>query len=431
MTAPPGEAPPPAKLLGTGRIKVRIVGACVALLAIGAWLRPETAAPLAPPQERPAPLLEEQVQQRAVTAFRGIEDAVMRLPARGVAVLAVNTPGTIGTDFSGVLNARPAAYGVAVSDAYVLTDASALTGARSTIVATASGAPVEATVAAFDPGTSLVLMTTSSPAAPAPVFADAAATTGALAVAAAQWNGREVAVPVFISSVSFDRYGIGGTVASLAAGLPIYNLDGELLAISSGDGSAWRIRHALNRLLPAAAAGVMPASTGIAFQVVDVALAGAFGGIGLAVISVVADGPADVAGLHAGDLITGIDGAPSDAGGDLAAAMAALPVGAPVSLSILRGGTPLSIAVTPAPAYEVAALARRPAPSGPVARRLFAPAALSAAAVPPEAVVLMINGLGVTSPEQAARDLQRLRGAATVLLEHRGQKFFAAIDTGR
>jgi hypothetical protein len=250
-------------------------------------------------------------------------------------------------------------------------------------------------------------------------------------VAAAQWNGRDVAVPVFISSVSFDRYGIGGTEASLAAGLPIYNLDGELLAISSGDGSAWRIRHALNRLLPVAAAGVMPASTGLAFQVVDGALADAFGGIGLAVISVVADGPADVAGLQAGDLITGIDVAASDAGGDLAAAMAALPAGASVSLSIRRGGKPLSIAVTPAPAYELAALARRPAPSGPVARRLFAPAALGAAAVPQEAVVLMINGRSVTSPEQAARDLQRVRGAATVLLEHRGQKFFAAIDTGR
>jgi hypothetical protein len=43
----------------------------------------------------------------------------------------------------------------------------------------------------------------------------------------------------------------------------------------------------------------------------------------------------------------------------------------------------------------------------------------------------MINGRSVSSPEQAARDLQRVRGAATVLLEHRGQRFFAAIDTGR
>jgi hypothetical protein len=79
----------------------------------------------------------------------------------------------------------------------------------------------------------------------------------------------------------------------------------------------------------------------------------------------------------------------------------------------------------------VAALAGRPAPAGPSARRLFAPAALSAAGVPPEAMILMINGRSVSSPEQAARDLQRVRGAATVLLEHRGQRFFAAIDTGR
>jgi S1-C subfamily serine protease len=428
---PSSEVPPLAKLLGTRRIKVRIVSACVAVLAIGAWLRPQTAAPLAPPSERPAPLLDEQVQQRTVPAVRGIEDAVMRLPARGVAVLAANTPATIATDFSTDLNARPVAYGVAVSDSYVLTDASALAGARSAIVATASSAPVAATVAAFDPGTGLVLLATSSPAAPSPIFADAAATPGALAVAAAQWNGHDVTVPVFISSVAFDRYGIAMTAASLAAGLPIYTLDGALLAVSSGDGSAWRIRHALDRLLPAAAAGVMPASIGLAFQVVDGTLADAFGGSGLAILNVVADGPADVAGLQAGDLITGIDEAPGDAGGNLAAAIAALPAGAPVSLVIRRDGKPRPIVVTPAPAYEVAALARRPAPAGPSARRVFALEALSAAAVPPEAVILMINGRSANSPEQAAREVQRVRGLATVLLEHRGRKFFAAIDTAR
>jgi hypothetical protein len=59
---------------------------------------------------------------------------------------------------------------------------------------------------------------------------------------------------------------------------------------------------------------------------------------------------------------------------------------------------------------------------------VFDPKALAAASVPPDAVVMMINGRAVTSPAQAARLLRPITDATVALLDHRGQRFFARID---
>lgn len=417
------------KLLAAPGTKLRIAAASLVLLTVGAWFRPQTAAPLVTPPERPAPLLEEQVQQRAATTatFRGVEDVVGRLPARGIALVPSGGGRRVTSDFADATREEPQGFGVVVSDAHVVTHVSGLAGSRSAAIAAPDGQPLEAAVTAFDTATGMVLLSTAATAGPLPVFADAAAQPGALVVAAARGNGHDVAVPVFITSVSADRYGISSAV--LPAGMPIYNLDGALLAVGSGDGHAWRIRHVLDRLLSRAAVAEVPSSIGIAFQAVDGALAEAFGAGGLGVLGVVPGGPADVAGLQPGDLITAVEGAGD---GDLASTLPALSRDVPAALSIRRGRQPLSLSVTPATAHEIAARAGGRAEStGPDAGLLFTAEALGAAAVPPQAAVLMINGRGVTSRTQAARDLRRARGAAIVLLQHRGQRFFAAIDTGR
>lgn len=421
------------KLLASLPVKLRLAAACITLLLLGAWLRPRTAAPLTPPEERPAPLLEQQVQ-RAASEFRGIEAVVARLPARGIVVQPEARGPIIAGDFGRTVAAPSPVFAVAVSESYVVTHAAALAGGRPPALTNVDGARMPTTVAAFDTATDLVLLRSPSPAAEIPIFADAIAAPGSLVVGAARSNTTNLAIPLFITSVTAHAYGVGGSTSSAPPpGLPIYNLDGGLLAVSAGDGTMWRIRYALDRLLAQAAIGALPSSIGVSFQLIGEPVAAAVGAAGLAIVDVAPGGPSDAAGLQVGDLITGI-GSPSSAsgGGDFIAALAALPAGTPVPLSVRRDGRGITVTVTPAYAHEMTALSPDPAPAaGPPAGRLFERDALAAVSVPGDAVVMMINGRPISSAAQAARELRRTQGTAFVLLEHRGRRFFAVIESQR
>jgi hypothetical protein len=417
------------KLLASPWTKLRIGGACAALLILGAWLRPQTAAPLAPPEERPAPLLEEQVQQREPAPFRGIEDAVRRLPVRGIAVRAAVDP-PITSDFRQAAAPNPPVFAVAVSNSYVLTHAAAIVDGRAPTIITGDGADLRTTIAAFDITSGMVLVSTSVAAGPAPVFAEAPARPGALVVAAARSSSADVAIPVFITTVTADRYGLGGIGANPPPGLPIYDLDGGLLAISAGDGVAWRIRHVLDRLLPSAAAGALPSSIGVAYQVIDERLAEAFGTSGLAIVDIAAGGPADAAGLEIGDAIVEV-GDVKGAASELAAALSERPATVPLELSLRRDRRIVNVTVTPAFAHDVMTLPRATIDTGPAASTLFERDALMAAGIPVDAIVLTIGGRSVASGAPATRRQRSSDGPALVLLEHRGRRFFARVDVGR
>ena len=425
-------AAPRRKLLGSLPVKLRIAAACVALLLLGAWLRPRTAAPLTPTQERPAPLLEEQVQQRAAADFRGIEAAVARLPVRGVVLQRHRREPAIGTDFDAPLPVAPPVFAVAVSDSHAVMHVAALSGGGPPTITTADGAQVPTSIAAFDTTTALVLLTSPTPVAPLPVFADAIAQPGSLVVGAARSNTTDVAVPLFITSVAAERYGVSGMAHSAPPGLPIYDLEGGLLGVSAGDGTVWRIRYALDRLLSQAATTSLPSSIGVTFQVIRDPLAAAIGTTGLAIVDVAPGGPADVAGLQIGDVLTRVGSAPTADRGDLTSALAALPAGTPVPLVVRRGLRDITVIATPAFAHDMAALtSRATTASGPRAGVLFETRALDAASVPVDAVVMRINGRTVTSTPQATRQLRQIKGSALALLEHRGRRFFASIETGR
>ena len=422
----------PRKLLASLPVKLRVAAACITLLLVGAWLRPRTAAPLTPSEERPAPLLEEQVQ-RAASEFRGIAEVVAGLPARGIVVQPEARGPIIAGDFGRTVAAPPPIFAVAVSESYVVTHAAALAGGRPPALTNADGAPMPTTVAAFDTATDLVLLRAPSPAADIPIFADAIAPPGSLVVGAARSPATNVAMPLFITSVTAQAYGVGASTGSAPPGLPIYNLTGGLLAVSAGDGTAWRIRYALDRLLAQAANGVLPSSIGVTFQLISGPVAAAVGVAGLAIVDVAPGGPSAAAGLQVGDLITGI-GSPSSAGGggDFISALAALPAGTPVPLSVRREGRDMTVTVTPAYAHEMTALSPHPAPvAGPPAGSLFEREALAVVSVPRDAVVMMIDGRTISSAAQAARELRRTQGTAFVLLEHRGRRFFAVIESRR
>ena len=430
--SPPTAAAARRKLLGSLPVKLRIAAACVALLLLGAWLRPRTAAPLTPTEERPAPLLEEQVQQRAAADFRGIEAAVARLPVRGVVVQPHGSEAAIASDFDAALLPAPPVFAVAVSDSHAVTHVAALSGGGPPTITTADGARVPTSIAAFDTTTALVLLTSPLPVAPLPVFADAIAQPGSLVVGAARSKTTDVAVPLFITSVAAERYGVSGIAHSAPPGLPIYDLDGGLLAVSGGDGAAWRIRYALDRLLTQAATRSLPSSIGVTFQVIRAPLAAAIGTTGLAIVDVAPGGPADVAGLQIGDVITRVGSTSTADGGALTSALAALPAGTPVALLLRRGRRDVSVTATPAFAHDMAALtSRATAASGPRAGVLFETRALGAASVPVDAVVMMTNGRTVTSAAPAMRQLRQIKGSALALLEHRGRRFFASIETGQ
>lgn len=410
-------------------MKLRIGAACVAVLLIGAWLRPRAAAPLTPPEELPAPLLEEQVQQRAVPPFRGIAEAVARLPVRGIAVHRDTAAPLVRSDFGDPIAPAPPVFAVAVSETHVLTHAAALAGGRPPVLTTAAGTQLPTSIVAFDTSTDLVLLSTASPAAAIPIFANAIAQPGALVVGAARSHTADVAVPLFITSVTAGQYGVSGAATDAPPGLPIYDLDGGLLAVSAGNGTAWRIRYALDRLLSQAATASLPSSIGIAFQVIDTPLAAAIGATGLAVVDVAAGGPADEAGIEVGDVIIGVGAPPADGGSTLTAALAALPAGVPAPLVLRRGQRETTVTVTPALAHEMAPAPDAAVAAGPRAGALFNSEALAVAAVPADATVVRINGRDVDSTAQAARNVRQAKGAALVLLEHRGRRFFAAIGT--
>ena len=416
------------KLLASSWTKLRVGAACAALLTLGAWLRPQTAAPLTPTEERPAPLLEEQVQQRDPAPFRGVEDAVRRIPVLGVAVRAADGP-PVTSDF-GQPAPNPPVFAVAVSDSYVLTHAAALADGRAPAIVTGDGRELPTKIAAFDVSSRMVLLSTPVAAAPAPVFAEAVAQPGVLVVGAARSSTASVAIPIFITAVTAERYGLGGIGANPPPGLPIYDLDGGLLAVSAGDGFAWRIRHVLDRLLPRAATGALPSSIGVTYQVIDERLAEAFGASGLAVVDIAAGGPADAAGVEIGDVIVGVGDA-RGAGSELATALAGRTAATPVELSLQRNRKIITVTVTPGFAHEMMTLPRATTATGPAARELFERDTLTAAGISGDAVVLRIDGRSAASAAASARRPRPSKGPALVLLDDRGRRFFATMDLAR
>lgn len=422
--------PPPRKLLAGWALKLRIAALCLGLLVLGAWLAPPEGDTLATSEERAAPLLEQQVQQRdAARPFRGVQEVVGRVTHRGVTVLRPDTRARVGSDFTAGAGLPSRGFGVVVDDAHVLSHTAAIGGRRTAVVQLAGGQTLSASVTAFDPPTGLVLLRLAGAAPPAAVVAAAAPEAGSLAVAAAVEDGGDLTVPVFITAVAPPRYRVSAA-ASLAPGLPIYNLDGELMAVANGGDTAWPVPGALRRLRRAD----RPSSFGIAFQaLVDAPLQRAFGDAGVVVVDVVAGGPADVAGIREGDVITAIGDVPLTADKDVAVVLATRPIDAVTNITIRRDGKSLAIEATAADAYDVAALAQgaTTAPAPLQAGAVFDAAALAAAGVPPAAVVRRINGLPVASAAQATRALRRARGEAVALLDHADQRFFAVIGTAR
>ena len=423
MTTPPG-----VKLLSGFRIKLRLALVCAVLLVVGASLRPpERPGVLAATQERPAPLLEERVERREAERPRGLDDFAPQILARGVAISTADTIPPVLDDFGGT-PARDASFGVAIAGEYLITHEAALAGATAATVTVAPAVGAAATMVAFDPPTGLVLLRVNA-TLQAAIIATVTPAPGMRAAAAASISGREVLVPVFITSTGTDRWDVSAG-AGLAAGMPIFNVAGDLLAIAAGNGTAAPVGEALPRLRAIAGGQPAPSSIGIAYQAIDERLRGKFGDTGVIVVAVVAGGPADRAGIREGDVLVSA-GASAITAGDAGRTVSALPPGTAVEIQLRRDHQLATVSVTPDSAYTVRALARARPAGGVPARALFPAAALDSGGVPADASVVSIDGRPVTTERQAARDLSRARGDVAVLLDASGRRFFAMLPADR
>jgi S1-C subfamily serine protease len=326
---------------------------------------------------------------------------------------------------------------VFVSDTHVLTHSAALDGRSTADVSIGSGVVIPAQVVTFEPPTGLLLLQVQrSEGRASATLASDAPLPGALAVAVGRSDERELAVPVFITSVGREEYTIGAVNDALLPGMPVFTLAGELFAIAAPDGQTVRaipVRQAAERMLARASTGERRSSFGLGFQVPTGGLSDTFGNEGVLVSEVLPGGPGDAADLRVGDVLLAIGDTQIDSAETAVRALSTAVIGTPTTLRVRRGARMSDIEATPAFAYAVAALARSSAdgPQGVEARVLLPPAVLEASGIPPSARVVSVNGRASTTRSQVQRELRVARRPIPVLLRHGNSQFFVAVEATR
>jgi S1-C subfamily serine protease len=313
----------------------------------------------------------------------------------------------------------------------VLTHADALEARSIADVIGADGTHADARVAAFDPGSGLVLLQTQPVTVPPARVATEPIMAGTLAVAVGSGDGREHVTPVFVTSAGAGWYTLTGQDA-VRPGMPVFNMEGELIAVLGDEPNrAFAVAAAVDQLMSRAAAGERLAAIGVAFQNLEATLTRVFGDQGVLISAVIEGGPASEAGVRPGDVLLSVNDVETDSA-ETAAGQLRTGVGTPATLQIARGGRARTVTVTPATAYEVAALARGSSdPLLPEARELLSPAQLDAAGVPATARVVSLNGRAVSARAQAQRVLRTATRPVALLLRVGERQFFAIIEPAR
>ena len=424
------------KILGSPAVKARMSLLSIAILLSGAFLAPSPArTALSSPQERAVPLLEEQVQTRAVEPFRGVQDTAIKVSGYSVAIVARRFQSVTTTnDFLTLPAQAPVTgFGVRISPSSVITHVAALDGLATISIAGDSGT-TEATVAAYDPASGLTLLHLAPTELPPAPLATAAAVPGTLVVAGARLNGNTVTVPVFVTRSDPQRYSFSAIPAMLP-GMPVYNLEGELIAISAGDredGVAVPVTGAIDRLIARSTSQEAPGSFGLALQDLEASLAVVFGATGAVVTEVAHRGPADTAGITAGDVLLAVGDVECHTSAAAFAALTAVKPGEATTLRFGRAGRIHTVTAVAGTAYQVAAAALANGSSaGPSAQNVLPTSVREAAGIPPAAQVLLLNGRPIGSRDVAIRELARARESVPVLLRLDHRRFFVIIEAAQ
>jgi len=433
-------SPSTARILASPKIRLRFALASGAILAAGSLMAP-TATPtaLSTPQERPAPLLEEQAQVREVPRpFTGVQDTARRTAAHGVAIAAASLDEVMTTnDFS---SRETAAFrggsGVFVSDTDILTHEGALDGRASVEVSTADGRTLTAGLAAYEAESGLILLKSGlSGVAPAPLGA-VQPEHGSMVVATARTPAGELVQPMFVAAADSGHLRLSARDGAVVAGTPVYDLDGQLVALATNTDAgvvAFPARAAVDRLSRLASSGTPQSSFGLGLQDLTGPLTQLFGEQGVLINEVVAGGPAQNAGLRPGDVLVSVGTTQVASLETTVSVLRAQAVGSAVPVAAIRDGRELGFEVVPLPAYEVAVMARRqgPADAHPLAQALLPTALLEAARLGAEDQVLAINGKPVSTRPAALREIQRSGRPAVILARRDGRAFFTVVGTGQ
>jgi S1-C subfamily serine protease len=320
--------------------------------------------------------------------------------------------------------------GILLADGHVVTHVAALRGTGAPVARLADGTEAPAAVRAYEPSTGMVLLTLSLDAPqPGAPLVSLPAPPGGLAVAAARSDGAEVVFPAFISAVGPATYTITAVGGPLPPGTPVYTLDVEALAVMGARPTlAFSLPEVLARLRAAAAEGRgLPRTIGVCLQDLTPAMEELVGA-GVLVSDLLDGGPAEQAGLRAGDVLVRLDGAELSDVAPARRRIAALDPGRVVAATVRRQGKEQRVALR---AAETLALhpCHRPAPAAasPRAGTFFGAEALTAAGVSPDAVVLSVDGVDAGRRPAARRPRSHGR---LVHLQDGGRRFFAVVRSG-
>jgi S1-C subfamily serine protease len=259
---------------------------------------------------------------------------------------------------------RPAS-GLVYSEGVVVTTMRAVGREDGLRVRTHAGDTLEATLAGWDPTTSLAMLSVPGLTAPAFTPSSTAARVGSLALAVARsWSNAVTASAGIVAVIGGPlatgrRRAIDQVIRTTApmhdgfSGGAFLDAGGALIGMTT----AASIRG-FGVVIPAAIVwkaaahivehgGTARGYLGIVGQPVQVPgdHAGTTRGA-LLVTNVAADGPAAAAGLLIGDVILALDGTPVSSPEDLLDLLTGSRVGHDAALELLRGGAPLDVRVT-------------------------------------------------------------------------------------
>ena len=417
--------------------------------------------------------------------------SVVNISVSGTAKTAAQMPGMPGfgpnDPFSQFFGGPPMPRGempmrgegsgfIVSTDGFILTNAHVVAGADKVIVKLLDRREFEAKVLGQDPGTDVAVLKIDAKDLPAvrigraedlkvgewvaaigaPFGFDNTVTAGIVSA-----KGRSLPDDTYVPFIQTDVAVNPGN-----SGGPLFNLNGEVVGINSqiysrsggfqGISFAIPIDIAMNVSQQLQASGhVTRGRLGVGIQDMDQALSKSFGldaPRGALVSSVERDGPADKAGLEAGDVITSFNGKPVETAGSLPALVAATAPGKSVPVEIWRGKSVRTIEVTVSqmPQAESVAqsvdgqqsgrlgLAVRPlspdeakaidAESGLVVEQ--AQGAAQEAGIRPGDVVLSANGKSVGSVEDLRAVVAGSKDHIALLVQRGEGRLFVPVELG-
>lgn len=264
---------------------------------------------------------------------------------------------------------RYPASGIAYADDLVLTADHVVTREEGIRITTPEGKTIPATLAGRDPGSDLALLRVSQ-ASLAPVqVAKTEAKVGQLVLALGRpaSSGPQASWGIVTAIGGPTRTGRGGLLEAYIqsettpypgfSGGPLVNTEGEVLGLNTSGLTrggaltiptqvAWRAAEALAKYgsIRRGYLGLRTQSVGLPASARATLESGQE--YGLLVLWLEEGGPAAQAGVLVGDIVIGVGGTAVGEPDDLFAALTGETVGKPLSVKLLRGGSPKTINVT-------------------------------------------------------------------------------------